>query len=206
MATTAKLTQTKALGWYAIQRVRIADWLHPRRGKASHDQSQTSVDSEHELDEETKKAIAKPSKHNADTKKLEAVVRESHTLLAKAHAVFPFQLFPDQLNIDRHKLTIVHRQFFGMEQTVSVPIENIKNVEADFGPFFGSITITSDLFVNNTQTVHFLWRDDAKRIQKLLQGAIVAQREGIDLNKVGIEQLQDLLIDLGSGHSKLMRS
>jgi hypothetical protein len=194
MASTAKLTHTKALGWYAVQRVRVADWLHPRRD-----------DNEQQLDPETQKAIEKPSKNGSDAQKLRAVVRESHTILAKAKAVFPFQLFPDKVNIDRHKLTIVHRQFFGIEQTVSVPLENIKNVEADFGPFFGSVTITSDLFINNTQTVHFMWRDDAKMIQKLVQGAVVAQRESIDLNKIEIKQLRKMLIDLGSGHSKLMK-
>lgn len=203
MATTAKLTHTKALGWYAVQRVRVAEWLHPKRSKT---ESSDSAKSEEKLDPETRKAIAKPSKNSTDAQKLKAVVRESHTILAKAKAVFPFQLFPDRVNIDRHKLTIVHKQFFGVEQTASVPIENIKNVEADFGPFFGSITITSDLFVNNTQKVHFLWRDDAKKIQKLVQGAVVAQREGIDLNKIEIKQLTKMLVDLGSGHSKLMKA
>jgi hypothetical protein len=85
-----------------------------------------------------------------------------------------------------------------------VPLENVKNIEADLGPFFGSITVTSDLFINNTQTVHFLWRDDARKIQKLVQGAVVAQGEGIDLNKIEVIQLQKMLIDLGSGHSKSM--
>jgi hypothetical protein len=154
MAITADLYQTRALGRYAVERMRT-----PRR---------------------------KTERHSTDIQKLRAVVRESHTILAKAHAVFPFQLFPDRLNIDRHKLTIIHRQFFGIEQTASVPIENIKNIEADFGPFFGSITVTSDLFINNTQTVNYLWRSDAKRIQKLVQGAVVAQREGIDLSKIDV--------------------
>lgn len=143
---------------------------------------------------------------NKHEQKLRDVVRESHTILAKASAVFPLQLFPDRVNIDRHKLTIIHREFFGIEKTVSVPIENIKNVEADFGPFFGSVKITSDLFINNTQTVHYLRRSEAKMLQKLVQGAVVAQREAIDLNKIEVKQLRKLLIDLGSGHSNSMRS
>lgn len=194
--------QTKALGRSALQRDRVADWLRPYRDKsARHREIDTAIyTNTQDLD-----IPLQPLADTKDAQKLQAVVRESHTILAKAHSVFPMQLFPDRLNIDRHKFTIVHRQFFGIEQTVSVPIENIKNIEADFGPFFGSITVTSDLFINNTQTVNFLWRKDAKMIQKLVQGAVVAQREQIDLNKIDVKQLRNLLIDLGSGHSKSMR-
>lgn len=243
MATTAKLHQgqTRAIGWYAVQRVRISDWFKPRQGKkqpgqdhlevrtnpdsasdSSSQSSQTDSDnipntSESQISIESQdqkkqakeeeshdKVMQKPSTTSKDAKKLKAVVRESHTILAKAHSVFPFQLFPDGINIDRHKLTIIRRQFFGVEQKVSVPLENVKNIEADVGPFFGSVVITSDLFINNIQKVHFLWRDDAKKIQKLVQGAVVAQAEGIDLNKIATKELRSLLIDLGSGHSRSM--
>lgn len=149
---------------------------------------------------EKKDEDSKPHPDPKVEKQLENVVNESHVVLAKANSVFPFQLFPDTISIDRHKLTIVHREFFGVEKTVSVPIENIKNIEADIGPFLGSITITSDLFINNTQEVKYLTSGDARRFQKLVQGAVVAQREEIDLNKIGTKKLRTLLIDLGSGH------
>ncbi|MGH7240832.1 MAG: hypothetical protein ACREGB_00880 [Candidatus Saccharimonadales bacterium] len=198
MATTVKLPQTRALGEYALRRVQFNEWFGIRRKRADKP-NRSQIDS-YEDDSATQ-----ASTDGKDARKLRSVVRESHTILVKARAVFPFQLFPDYVNIDRHKLTIIHRQFWGIEQTVSVPIENIKNVEADFGPFFGTVTVTSDLFINNTQSVHFLWRHEAKTIQKLLQGAIVAQREGVDLNKIEIRQLRKLLIDLGSGHTQSMR-
>lgn len=227
---TAKAHQTKAIGWYAVQRVHISDWLKPRRNRhqtvgikppleaskakpiktqksettTNTQQEQAAANTRLKQKDVTNELLAEPSTNSKEAKKLEAVVRESHTILAKAHSVFPLQLFPDSVNIDRHKLTIVRRQFFGIEQKVSVPLENVKNIEADLGPFFGSITITSDLFSNNTQKVHSLWRDDAKKIQKLVQGAVVAQSEGIDLNKIEVKQLQKMLTDLGSGHTKSM--
>jgi hypothetical protein len=226
MANTAKLhhSETKAIGWYAMQHVRIADWFKPHRHKLGDEsdkvghsesmtanthaekQAQSSTDTnESQTDQQSsEKMLQKPSAHSKDAKKLRAVVRESHTILVKAKAVFPFQLFTDTINVDRHKLTIIYRQFWGIEQKVSVPIENIKNIEADLGPFFGTVTVTSDLFINNTQIVHFLWRDDAKKIQKLVQGMVVAQAEGIDLNKIETKQLREMLIDLGSGHSRSM--
>jgi hypothetical protein len=144
------------------------------------------------------------SKDNKEEKKLKEIVKESHTTLAKAKAVFPFNFFPDLITIDQHKLSIVYRQFFGIKQTVSVPIENIKNIQADLGPFFGSITVTSDHFINNTQTVNYLTRYDAERIQKLVQGIMVAVKEGVDISKVENHELGELLTDLGRGRTEAM--
>ena len=234
MATTTKPVETRALGWYAVQRVRVGDWFKRHNQKPAADQkseSQTEFqpkDKDHDglpneqsemldatgtkedmkertRDKQKKKdkdeQVDKTKRDPKIEKQLENVVNESHIVLAQAKSVFPFQLFPDTVSIDRHKLTIIYRQFWGVEKTVSVPIENIKNIEADIGPFLGSLNITSDLFINNTQEVKYLTSGDARRIQKLVQGAVVAQREEIDLNKIGTKKLRTLLIDLGSGHT-----
>lgn len=228
MATTTKNTETRAIGWYAIQRVRIADLFHHSHSRRTKTPEDSAVPAEQSMSEEMTETQSTNSKKDkmgrhseADSlndknyynspdpkveQQLQDVVDESHTVLAKARAVFPFELFPDTISIDRHKLTIIHREFFGVEKTVSVPIENIKNVEADIGPFFGCITITSDLFINNTQTVNYMTSREANRFQKLVQGAVVAQREDIDLNKIGTKKLRSMLIDLGSGHSHTISS
>jgi Mg-chelatase subunit ChlI len=127
MANTVKLHQgqTRAIGWYAVQRVRIADWLKPHHDKnqraqgssttdksPNSDESQSSVQSKEEKkskgdeqksEQSHEKILQKPSTTSKDAKKLKAVVRESHTILVKAHSVFPFQLFPDGINIDRQE-------------------------------------------------------------------------------------------------------
>lgn len=141
-----------------------------------------------------------------EEKKLKAMANESHTILIQARSVFPFTPFPTTITIDRHKLTIVYKRFFAVEQTVSVPLETIKNIQADFGPFLGSLIITSDLFINNTQKIDYLHRRDVRKIQKLVQGAMVAIKEHIDINKVETHKLRPLLSDLGAGHSSVLSS
>ena len=111
-----------------------------------------------------------------------------------------FEIFPTILTIDRHKLTICRKQFFWVQEIVSVPIENIKNIQAHMGPFFGSLVITSDHFANNTQHVKWLWRKDVQKIQKLIQGAAVAMNE-LDIKEVEPKKLKKLLSRLGEGHS-----
>lgn len=145
---------------------------------------------------EAQEAIEK----HTEAKKLEEAVEGTHNILAQARSVFPFMLFPDMITVDRQKLTIVYKQFFQAHQTIGVPLENVKNIQADIGPFLGSLTITSDQFINNTQTISCLSRHEAKNIQQLVQGIVAAISEGIDIGKIETGQLKELLSKLGEGH------
>lgn len=151
----------------------------------------------HHLSAKPGKVLKKPEN---ELSKLKKVTKEAQDVITSVNSVFPIAFFPDTITVDRHKLTIIYRTFFWAEQTVSVPLQDIKNIQADMGPFFGSLTVTSDHFINNTQTVHHLWRADAKHIQELVQGAMVAKNEAIDITQVSTKQLTTLLSDLGKGH------
>jgi len=117
--------------------------------------------------------------------------------------IFPFTLFPDTITIDREKLTIANRFFFKVASINSIPISDIQSVEANVGPFFGSIglvraTLTT---LRSSFAVRFLWRDDAIKIQRLLQGYIIAHQKEVDCSAIEKEQLITLLNDLGQGVS-----
>lgn len=121
----------------------------------------------------------------------------AHDILFKTNTVFPFSLFPDTVVLDREKLTIANRIFFGVAKITSVAIQDILNVEADVGPFFGSVHLTSRYFYTNPRSINFLWRSDAIRIQRLLQGYIIARERNIDCSNIDKKQLKILLEDLG---------
>lgn len=133
--------------------------------------------------------------------KLYDVAIKAHDILFTANTVFPFVLFPDTITIDREKVTIVHRPFFRIAKIVSVRIHDLLNVEADVGPFFGTLHLTSRYFLNNPESINFLWRSEAAKAQRLLQGYIIAQHENIDCSKIPADELIILLDDLGKGYS-----
>jgi hypothetical protein len=137
-----------------------------------------------------------------ETERLVSLAEGSQYNLFTAKTVFPFVLFADTLKIDRQKITIVHNDFFGKSQTVSTEIKNIMNIEAQVGPLFGSITVTSKHFLNNTQTIRYLRKKDVAKAQRLLQGFIIAQRAKIDTDNIEREQLLVLLHDLGQENRK----
>lgn len=136
-----------------------------------------------------------------ESEKLIDITAGAQDYLVSATNIFPFVLFPDTINIDRQKITIVRRATFRTAKIVSVRINDILNVEATVGPLFGSIKLTSKYFSNNTQTIKFLRREDVTKIQRLLQGSIIAQREKIDCTSIDKDQLVILLNDLGQGSS-----
>lgn len=132
-----------------------------------------------------------------EIEKLTSLAKGSHYNLFMTKTVFPFVLVADTLKIDRQKITIVHNDFFGKSQTASTEIKNIMNIQADAGPLFGSITVTSKHFLNNTQTIQYLKRKDVVTAQRLLQGFMIAQRAKIDTDNIERGQLLALLNDLG---------
>ena len=127
------------------------------------------------------------------------VAIKAHDVLFTANTVFPLVLFPDTLTIDREKITIVHRAFFRIAKITSVQIKDVLNVEADIGPFFGSVHFVSRYFINNPQSINYLRRADAVKIQRLLQGYIIAEQKEIDTSKIPKDELRVLLDDLGQG-------
>lgn len=133
--------------------------------------------------------------------KLVDLTQKAQEVLFQADSVFPFVLFPDTVTLDREKLTIANRLFFRMAKITSVAIADILSVEADVGPFFGSVNMTSRYFFTNARSVKFLSRGDAVKLQRLLQGYIIAHERKVDCTNLATKDLVVLLNDLGQGSS-----
>ena len=146
------------------------------------------------------KRLKPGTKHSeSNTEKLQVVTNRSHEVLFRANTVFPFNFFPDTVTIDREKLTIAERLFFRWVKLISIPIRDILSVEADIGPLFGSVHMTSRYFSGTPYSVNFLMRRDALKLQRLLQGYIIAHERKIECSSIEGSQLIELLGDLGTG-------
>lgn len=129
---------------------------------------------------------------------LTQTIDKSHEILVQATTVFPFTLFPDAITLDRAKLTIAHREFFWTAEVMSIRIEDILNVTADVGPFFGSLKIFTRFFATDKPyTISFLRRKDALRLKRVLQGYIIALQKEIDCSSMPTKDLAQMLGDLG---------
>lgn len=134
-------------------------------------------------------------------RRLREAIGNSQDMLMTATTVFPFTLFPDTVTIDREKITIAHRFFFRVAEVVSMRIEDILNVTADVGPVFGSISMLTRYFdPDKPYIVNYLWRRDALKIKRILQGYVTAVKKEIDLSAFSAEELAVLLDEFGQGN------
>lgn len=141
-----------------------------------------------------------------DVKDLKKMVYQSKEMIARVQTIFPLTLFPDDIILDRTKVTIIKRNFFWSADVISIRIEDVLNVSSSIGPFFGSVSISSRV-MNSVD--HFevdrLWRSDAIEIKKLIQGYMIAKHSDVALEDLPVDELVATLEDLGDDSSMAKR-
>jgi len=140
-----------------------------------------------------------------NSERFEKLVAKSKRVLLRISAVFPFQLFPDHIILDESKVNIIHRQFFLIKQIQSIPIQHIQDVEVDTAIFFATLKILPMGFSvvgfdENWVKVEYLWRNDAIRARRIIEGLLIGIREGIDFSKVETKQFVQKIETLGKVH------
>jgi hypothetical protein len=137
-----------------------------------------------------------PATPEQTRQELKQAIAGSNEVLAAASTFVP--IFADTLCLDRAKLTLTKRMFVSTAQVMSIRIEDILNVTATIGPLFGSISITSRVFNNQKPyTINYFWRKDALRLKRITQGYVIALQRGIDCSNLPIQELSQLLDQLG---------
>lgn len=142
-------------------------------------------------------AVAQTTAHT-EVKKLATMANNAQDILITADTLFPFTIFPDTVIVDRVKVTIKRRDFFSLSKVTSIQIEDILNVEANTGPFVGSLRIWTRFFSNAPLRVNYLRDKDALAIKEILQGFIIARHKKIDCTKIDRDHLTKLLRELGT--------
>lgn len=144
-------------------------------------------------------SLTKLNKSSVDrANNLADVLSLSNQILARANTIFPLDLFPDSIVLDRAKLTVVRRTFFFTEDVMSIRIEDILNASAAVGPFFGSVTIATRVLSSNDHfTIYKLWRKDALHLKHMIQGYVIARHNNISCDHLSREEMIRTLVELG---------
>lgn len=145
------------------------------------------------------RAAQKTSQKQQARQELTDAIGGAHEVLVSATTVFPFTLFPDTLTVDRTNLTVTRRSFFKVAEVMTIRIQDVLNVTGYVGPFFGSVHITTRFFVYKPYEVNFFWREDAMKVQRIMQGYIIAKQNDIDTSVLTTKELAGMLDELGRG-------
>jgi len=129
---------------------------------------------------------------------LRQAIEGSNQVLTRASTVLT--LFPDTMTVDRAKVTITKRQFFRMAEVMSLRIEDVLNATCTVGPFLGTVSITSRVLQSEdqTSTIGRFWRQDAKRLKRIIQGYVIALQRNIDCSQLPTDELAEMLERLGA--------
>ncbi len=125
------------------------------------------------------------------------LVRASNQTLYKVKTVFPFDFFPDEMSIEITQINVIKRYFFATAHLQTIPIKNVADVFLETSLFFASIKIIDSSYIENSIQVEYLKKADACRARKVIQGLVIANKEGIDLAKVPPKSLLDNIESLG---------
>jgi len=120
---------------------------------------------------------------------LEELQKESDKTLFRTKTVFPFTLFPDTIIIDYHKVSIIRKKFFMSESIDSINHGDILHVEAETGPLFSTIKITTKYFSEKPIEIEYLGKKHGVKVRDMLHGLIAARQDDIafdDVKKKGM--------------------
>lgn len=138
-----------------------------------------------------------PQKNNPveEKKAVAGLVKKSNRILAviRSHR-FPIDLFPDTLQVEDTRVTVVTRRFFFTSEVYSVDIKNISNVVINTAPLFAEIVIISNTFAQNEIKIRYVWKEQAFEIRQIIEGLRAFDKEGVDTLSFSKQELMNKLL------------
>lgn len=136
---------------------------------------------------------------NESENKIKQLAAMTDGRLFKASAVFPFDFFPNKIFIEQKQVIIVYSQFFFMHQDYHVLIEDILMPVVEQGVLFATLKLELGPggFQQNPPPFHYLKKNDALRIKKIIVGLLICHKEKIDLSEMAPAQVLENVEEIG---------
>lgn len=108
-------------------------------------------------------------------------INDGNEFLYKFKSLFPFELFPDEVILDKLKITIIQREAIIYKRVTTIPLTGTVNVQISRGILTSQISIieTSTLKQEEVIIKHVL-NSDAARFHQIVEGIVIGMRQGIN--------------------------
>ncbi len=135
----------------------------------------------------------------ADKHEVAMLVKKSNRVLVtiSSHR-FPFDFFPDTLNIEEGRIAVISRKFFLSSEIHSVDIKDISNIFINTAPFFAELVIVSKTFAKNEIKIKYLWKNEAVYVRRIVEGLRLFEAKNIDTSVYTVTELRDKLGQLST--------
>jgi len=136
-----------------------------------------------------------------DKNKLDELIRKSNRCIISISSVFPWNFFPNTIDVEESRITIIFRQLF-TSQSHSLDIKDISNVRIESGFFFATLQIVSKTFTQNDIKVEYLKKKDAYRAKDIIEGLRTFVYNDINSSNYEIKELINKLKELSIPKTK----
>jgi hypothetical protein len=126
------------------------------------------------------------------------VKKSNRILMTISTHKFPIDLFPDTINVEEGRVTIITRDFFFTSQVHSVDIKDISNIFIDMAPFFAELVLVSKTFAENEIRVKGLRKSEAVVIRRIVEGLRTFENKQIDTSTYTKDELVTKLEQLST--------
>lgn len=124
-----------------------------------------------------------------ENKTVAKLVKKSNRILVSisSHA-FPFDLFPNTINIEEARITVIHRHLFSSE-VHSIDIKNISNIFINSTFFYSQLIIISKTFEENEIKIKNLRTNEAIFARRIIEGLRTFENNKISTSSYSKEEL-----------------
>lgn len=119
---------------------------------------------------------------------VENLIKKTNRILVSISAVFPFELFPDIINVEDGRITIINRHLLSSE-VHSVDIKDISNVFINTSIFFSQLVVISKTFEDNEVSIRNLKTKEAVFIRRIIEGLRVFAANKIETSNYSPQEL-----------------
>jgi len=133
-----------------------------------------------------------------DTITVKNLVKKSNRILVSisSHAFF-LDLFPDTINIEEGRITIINRHFLSSE-VHSIDIKDISNIFINTTIFFSQLVIISKTFEENEVKIRNLRTSEAIYARRIIEGLRIFVSKQIDTSNYSADELIAKLAELST--------
>ncbi len=135
-------------------------------------------------------SLAFEKQNRQDKSVVEGLVRKSNRILVSVSShKFPFDFFPDTINVEDGRLTVITRDFFFSSRVHSVDIKDISNIFINTKMFFAQLVVVSKTFKNNEIKIEHLKKSEAVYVRRLIEGLRSFSSKNIDTSTYSEQEL-----------------
>jgi hypothetical protein len=143
--------------------------------------------------------INEATKKEEDRQIVDDLVRKSNRHIISISSSFPWNIFPNTIDVEEGRVTFKFRQFLSY-QAYSVEIKDISNVFIESSFIFATLQVVSRTYTRNDIKIGRLNKYKAKKVHKIIEGLRTFAEHDINTSNYEIAELISKIDEFQTTH------